>query len=296
MSKCPVYLRVALLSWEYWQALLRSLQAADKREPMPMLQYMHTAAVHVKLGPQQLCGRSPWRDVLFARCNRTRPERQRPFSLTQQRHSRISAANELLSVGFYTAAAAGLLYSATPLLTGKSKEENQGKSDNYGDTDADPEGIKWGVMSVVSFIPLFNWTAWVFAAIDDETQAAKYYAFAAVYALPLIRNGFQFDSFLAAAVLMCAAHVQLERIANTEPVGINVPAVSDISKASAKGARQLTDSTKEWSASVQETSRRRQQEKQDLEDMNTDEYRRQLSADELAKWDARLKSEDEQAK
>ena len=158
MSKCPVYLRVALLSWEYWQALLRSLQAADKREPMPMLQYMHTAAVHVKLGPQQLCGRSPWRDVLFARCNRTRPERQRPFSLTQQRHSRISAANELLSVGFYTAAAAGLLYSVTPLLTGKSKEENQGKSDNYGDTDADPEGIKWGVMSVVSFIPLFNWT------------------------------------------------------------------------------------------------------------------------------------------
>ena len=51
--------------------------------------------------------------------------------------------------------------------------------------------------------------AWVFAAIDDETQAAKYYAFAAVYALPLIRNGFQFDSFLAAAVLMCAAHVQV---------------------------------------------------------------------------------------
>ena len=49
----------------------------------------------------------------------------------------------------------------------------------------------------------------MFAAIDDETQAAKYYAFAAVYALPLIRNGFQFDSFLAVAVLLCAAHVQV---------------------------------------------------------------------------------------
>ncbi len=58
----------------------------------------------------------------------------------------------------------------------------------------------------------------------------------------------------------------------------------------------LQDSTKEWSASVQETSRRRQQEKQELEDMNTDKYRRQLSADELAKWDARLRSKDEQAK
>ncbi|KAA6426412.1 MAG: hypothetical protein FRX49_03523, partial [Trebouxia sp. A1-2] len=256
---------------------------------------MHTAAAYDKLGPQQLCGRAPRRTDHFARCSRTRLERQRPFSLKQQRRSRISAANELLSVGFYTAAAAGLLYSATPLLTGKSKDENQGRSDNYGETDADPEGIKWGVMSVVSFIPLFNWTAWVFAAIDDETQAAKYYAFAAVYALPLIRNGFQFDSFLAVAVLLCAAHVQLERIANTEPVGIDVPAVSDISRASAKGARQLTDSTKEWSASVQETSRRRQQEKQELEDMNTDKYRRQLSADELAKWDARLNSKDEQA-
>ncbi len=123
-----------------------------------MLQHMHTAAAHVKLGPQQLCGWAPWRDDLFVRCNRTRHERQRPFSLKQQRRSRISAANELLSVGFYTAAAAGLLYSATPLLTGKSKDENQGKSDNYGETDADPEGIKWGVMSVVSFIPLLNWT------------------------------------------------------------------------------------------------------------------------------------------
>ncbi len=103
--------------------------------------------------------------------------------------------------------------------------------------------------------------------------------------------------------------IQVERIANTEPVSIDVPAVSDISKASVKGARQLTvclasrflthdgiqfhmsavtarlnswlgscpwimwlqDSTKEWSASVQETSQRRQREKQKLEEMNTDE-------------------------
>lgn len=56
----------------------------------------------------------------------------------------------------------------------------------------------------------------------------------------------------------------------------------------------LQDSTKEWSASVQETSKRRQQEKQELEERNTDEYRKQLSADELAKWDARLQSKREQ--
>ena len=52
----------------------------------------------------------------------------------------------------------------------------------------------------------------------------------------------------------------------------------------------MQESTREWSASVQETSRQRQQERQKLEEMNTDEYRRQLSADELAKWDARLQS------
>lgn len=51
--------------------------------------------------------------------------------------------------------------------------------------------------------------AWVFAAIDDDAQAAKYYAFAAIYTLPLLRNGFTFDGFLAAAVLICAAHVQV---------------------------------------------------------------------------------------
>lgn len=67
-------------------------------------------------------------------------------------------AGDLLSVGFFSTATAGLLYSATPLLTGKAKQANQGKSDAYGETDAEPEGIKWGVMSVVSFIPLFNWT------------------------------------------------------------------------------------------------------------------------------------------
>lgn len=51
--------------------------------------------------------------------------------------------------------------------------------------------------------------AWVFAAIDDEAQAAKYYAFAAVYTLPLLRNGFTLDGFVAIAVLICAAHVQV---------------------------------------------------------------------------------------
>lgn len=56
----------------------------------------------------------------------------------------------------------------------------------------------------------------------------------------------------------------------------------------------LQDSTREWSASVQATSKRRQQERQELEEQNTEEYRRKLSADELANWDERLKQLDKQ--
>ena len=56
--------------------------------------------------------------------------------------------------------------------------------------------------------------AWVFAAIDDEANAAKYYAFAAAYTLPLLRNGFNFDTLLILSVLLCAAHVQVRTVSD----------------------------------------------------------------------------------
>ena len=80
------------------------------------------------------------------------------------RHSRrklciaASAVQDLLAAGFLTTASAGLLYSAVPLLTGQAKEKNKSRSDTYKDKDTDPDDVKWGVMSVVSFIPLVNWT------------------------------------------------------------------------------------------------------------------------------------------
>ena len=83
---------------------------------------------------------------------------QRALCVRGKRVLSSAFSADLLSAGFFTAAAAGILYSALPLLTGKSRQDNQGKSDTYGETDADPDGIKWGVMSVVSFIPLVNWT------------------------------------------------------------------------------------------------------------------------------------------
>lgn len=51
--------------------------------------------------------------------------------------------------------------------------------------------------------------AWVFAALEDEERARLYYWFAALYALPLLRNGFDFDGFSVAMLLVGVAHVQV---------------------------------------------------------------------------------------
>jgi hypothetical protein len=65
----------------------------------------------------------------------------------------------------------------------------------------------------------------VFAALDDETASALYWSLAALYALPYIANGVQLDAFSLLTVAACAAHVQVERIAATEPVEVELPAV-----------------------------------------------------------------------
>lgn len=52
--------------------------------------------------------------------------------------------------------------------------------------------------------------AWVFAALDDEDGKARlYYWFAALYALPLLRSGFDFDWFTIAMLVTGIAHVQV---------------------------------------------------------------------------------------
>ena len=55
------------------------------------------------------------------------------------------------------------------------------------------------------------------AALEDEARAPSYYAFAALYALPLVRSGLEVDGFALALLLVGAAHVQAERVAATEP-------------------------------------------------------------------------------
>lgn len=78
------------------------------------------------------------------------------------------------------------------------------------------DNFTWGVMGAVSCIPLFNYTAWVLGALQSETPRPYYWA-AALYALPLLRNGLDQDWFSWTLLLLGVAHVQALRIASTEP-------------------------------------------------------------------------------
>lgn len=55
----------------------------------------------------------------------------------------------------------------------------------------------------------FREQAWVFAALEDEENARTYYYLAALYALPLLRSGFDFDWFTITMLLAGVAHVQV---------------------------------------------------------------------------------------
>ncbi len=53
--------------------------------------------------------------------------------------------------------------------------------------------------------------AWIFAALDDEAQAAKFYTLAALYSLPAVRSALELrlDGFTIFSIVACAIHVQV---------------------------------------------------------------------------------------
>jgi hypothetical protein len=73
-------------------------------------------------------------------------------------------------------------------------------------------------MGIISFIPLFNWLAWVFAWLDTRKQ--RYLIYAIVYIAPYLRSGISLspeESWLPiASVLACILHVQLDISASSE--------------------------------------------------------------------------------
>lgn len=83
--------------------------------------------------------------------------------------------------------------------------------------DFDDDDIKWTVMGVISCIPLVNWTAWIFGALDDPARSTRYYAFAALYFLPYLKEGIRLDTVVLLAAAAGALHLQVERAAAQAP-------------------------------------------------------------------------------
>lgn len=80
------------------------------------------------------------------------------------------------------------------------------------------DDVRYAAMGIISFIPLFNWLAWVFAWLDTRKQ--RYLIYAIVYIAPYLRSGLSLspeESWLPiASVLACILHVQLDISASSE--------------------------------------------------------------------------------
>lgn len=126
-----------------------------------------------------------------------------------------------LQIGIVVSIVLSTGLSLLPILTGESKERHEEKLLGP-DMLEDGDEVKWSVMTVLSFLPFLNPMAWIFAALDDETSPTIYWSFAVLYSLPYLKNGFELDGFTTLVLMLGIVHIQVERIAQTEPVEIEL--------------------------------------------------------------------------
>lgn len=88
---------------------------------------------------------------------------------------------------------------------GGSEEEEEDAV--VGTTDA-----RFAVMSIIGFIPYFNWLSWVFAWMD--TSKRRYAVYAIVYLAPYLRSNLSLspdESWLPiVSIVLCIIHIQIE--------------------------------------------------------------------------------------
>ncbi|EFJ45407.1 hypothetical protein VOLCADRAFT_121169 [Volvox carteri f. nagariensis] len=105
------------------------------------------------------------------------------------------------------------------------------------------DNFVWGLMGFISFLPLFNWLAWVLAAISDEDRAALYGVYAALYGSPLLLRGLDWqDPWMVFMLVLCVVHVQAERIAQTEPEALRSIRPVGLAGAALRGVMRGTGS------------------------------------------------------
>lgn len=93
------------------------------------------------------------------------------------------------------------------------------------------DSLLWTGITVLSALPFCGWVVWpgigyLRARLDDDRTFSKHYAaFAALYALPLIRAAlFGMDELALISVFFCVLHVQAERLLS--PVLLPIAAAS----------------------------------------------------------------------
>jgi len=102
-------------------------------------------------------------------------------------------------------------------------------------------GFFWTLAAVLSAIPLANWTAWLLLAqadADDGRSPALCYCFAALYAMPALQGGLVPDATDLLLLGLGALHIQVERLARTEPDSLPRIRLPDALTASAEATAE----------------------------------------------------------
>lgn len=178
---------------------------------------------------------------------------------------------------------AALGWSAIPVIP--SPKGNDPSSKAVSEEDA--EGVKWGLMSVISCLPIFNWLAWIFAGFEDEERATFYYALATLYAIPQVSAGFQPNWFSIATLIAGVAHVQVERIADERGVAhkFNFQLQGDLGDKPAQASKMIGDSARSFAEAIQSSNQQGGKDAAAVAEEEDDGI-----MDELQQWDQRFQA------
>lgn len=129
---------------------------------------------------------------------------------------------------------------------------------------------------------------WIFGALLDEESRYFYWLLSILYALPYITEGFSLDGFEIFCLLFGVAHMQIERIAATEPVELRPGAMQQVLGKAPKSVKELGNFSEQTSREIRyKISENRNAGKRAV-DRREREQENELIQEELFDFDRRL--------
>jgi hypothetical protein len=115
-------------------------------------------------------------------CRKLCGKRHRKFGTRKPRRERINYSrvavtaeqnffNTFLQVVEVVSIAGAIGLSSLPLFSGDAKRKNKGRLDKEFNDEEVEDNLMWGVMGVVSFLPLVNWTVRDFLFFEMHTHS-----------------------------------------------------------------------------------------------------------------------------